>query len=332
MSGMSEDMVWMVVGGALFLLVVIVAMLLFGDDKGGALERRVKRVGGEPFPSRIKERKEVVSIRRATSDSSIPFLDVLIKKALPNPDKLRARLARTGRDIRLGTYVLINALAVLVFSVVFINLAGMKPVSGGLLGVAVGVFLPHFVTGAMGRRRVTKFLKLFPESIDTICRGLRSGLPVSESIAAVGREMPDPIGIEFRRITDAVRLGRSMDDAMWDVAKRIDTPELRFLIISMSIQRETGGNLAETLGNLADLLRKRRQLRLKIRALSSEARASAMIIGALPFVMFIILFLVNRDYMMLLLTTGKGKALLTGAFVLMGVGHGVMAKMIRFDI
>ena len=123
-----------------------------------------------------------------------------------------------------------------------------------------------------GRAAVKKFFANFPEAIDTMCRGIRSGLPITESIAAVGREMPDPVGIEFHRIADGVRMGKSLEASMWEVTRRVSSPEFKFLIIAMAIQKETGGNLAETLGNLSDLIRKRRQLRLKIKAMSSEAQ------------------------------------------------------------
>ena len=220
------------------------------------------------------------SMRRITTYSTIPFFDHLIRAIMPNPDKLRSRLAKTGRDISLGEYLLINFILVLiVFIILFFALLWSRTTST-FLSLALGLYIPHFVTGSMGARRIRKFLATFPEAIDTMCRGLRSGLPVSESIAAVGREMADPLALEFRRISDGVRMGRTMEDAMWDVTRRIDVQEFRFLIISMTIQKETGGNLAETLGNLSELIRKRRQLRLKIRAMSSEARASAMIIGS----------------------------------------------------
>ena len=165
-----------------------------------------------------------------------------------------------------------------------------------------------------------------------MCRGLRSGLPVTESIAAVGREMPEPVGIEFHRIADGVRMGKSLESAMWEVASRIDVPEYRFLIIAMAIQKETGGNLAETLGNLADLIRRRRQLRLKIKAMSAEARASAMIIGSLPFIMFTLLMLVNSAYMMTLFQSLRGEIMLGVAVSWMGIGWATMTKMIHFEI
>ena len=184
----------------------------------------------------------------------------------------------------------------------------------------------------MANKRAKAFIANFPEAIDTMVRGLKSGLPVSESINAVGREAPDPVGIEFRNIGDAMRLGRSLDEAMWDVAKRVDLPEFRFLIIAMAIQRETGGNLGETLGNLSELLRRRRQLKLKIRAMSSEARASAMIIGSLPLVMGTLLYVVNSTYIGTLFTDPRGNVLLAGGGFWMFMGVMVMKKMIEFEI
>ncbi|MGB4102176.1 MAG: type II secretion system F family protein [Alphaproteobacteria bacterium] len=293
--------------------------------------RRLNRVAGKVSEER-KVKPEQLSLKRSTSDSAIPFINRLIKVLLRNPEKLRARLERTGRHIALGEYLLLVAVLTLILYMVFANLMLWAQWKALLCGVLAGWFIPHMIVGRMGKKRIAKFLKYFPESIDTMCRGLRSGLPISESMNAVAREMPDPVGIEFMRITDAVRLGKTMDQAMWDVARRIDTQEFRFMIIAMSIQRETGGNLAETLGNLSELLRKRRQLRLKIRALSSEARASALIIGSLPFVMFLILLAINRDYMLGMVYAPQGQKMLYIAGGLMALGHGIMAKMIRFEV
>ena len=313
----------------------ILALLIgaFGGEGDGRFEKRLLRVGGKLVAARrIEKPGAAQSVRRSSADSSIPLFDRLIKALMPNPDRLRARLAQTGRNLSLGEYLLINLLIAFIFFIIFAFGCGWAKPSSAFLGLALGLYIPHLATGMMGRRRIKKFLGSFPEAIDTMCRGLRSGLPVTESIAAVGREMPDPVGIEFRRISDGVRMGRSLEDSMWEVSKRVDTPEFRFLIIAMAIQRETGGNLAETLGNLADLIRKRRQLRLKIRAMSSEARASAMIIGSLPFVMFCLLWVVNHDYVMILFNTLKGNIMLGFGLFLIGLGVMVMKKMISFEI
>src|SRR3546814_6834106 len=137
--------------------------------------------------------------------------------------------------------------------------------------------------GYLVNKRQDKFLAIFPEAIDLIVRGLKSGLPVTESINAVGREMDDPIGTEFRRIGDDIRFGKTMTEALWAATDRLSVAEFKFFVISLSVQQETGGNLAETLGNLSGILRSRQQMKLKVRAMSSEGRASAMIIGSLPF-------------------------------------------------
>jgi tight adherence protein B len=295
------------------------------------IAKRLDRVTGRA-PVVAKTKGETLTLRKNTGESTIPFVNNLVHKILKNPERIRLKLERTGRPIALGEFVLLNMVMVIIFYLMFNKMMGYDALLSLGLGIAAGLFIPNFIVTQMGKKRIAKFLKYFPESIDTMCRGLRSGLPISESMSAVAREMPDPIALEFSRITDAVRLGKSMDQAMWDVARRIDTPEYRFMIIAMAIQRETGGNLAETLGNLADLLRKRRQLRLKIRALSSEARASALIIGSLPFVMFLILLLVNREYIMQMVNTAQGRNLLYIAGGLMAMGHGIMAKMIRFEI
>jgi len=315
-------------GGALLLLFIIV--LLWPADNAAALKKRMDRVGGTLPPKNLKE--TTGSLRRQTSDSAIPFVDRLIKATLPNPQKLRQRLARTGRNISLGEYLAVNGLAVLLFHFGFSVLAGWSRPVSFFMAIALGLYLPHMVTGRMGNKRVMKFLSVFPEAIDTICRGLRSGLPITETIATVGQELPDPIGIEFRRISDSVRMGRSLEESMWDIAPRLDAPEYRFFIIALAIQRETGGNLAETLGNLANLLRKRRQLKLKIRAMSSEARASAMIIGSLPFLMFALLFVVNSEYIMILINDPRGQILLGGGLTWLGMGVLVMKQLINFEI
>ncbi|NTU76728.1 MAG: type II secretion system F family protein [Alphaproteobacteria bacterium] len=316
-------------GGGLTLLVLLATF--WGDRGGSSYTKRLARVSGAPV-MKIEKSANPQSLRRRTSDSNFPLLDRLIKSTLPNPEKLRARLGRTGRNISVGEYLIVNAVLVLLFYLIFAYGLHWSRVMAFFMGIAVGLYLPHMVTGRMGNRRIRKFLGSFPEAIDTICRGLRSGLPITESIATVGNELPDPVGIEFRRISDGVRMGRSLDEAMWEVSGRLDTPEYRFFIIALAIQKETGGNLAETLGNLADLLRKRRQLKLKIRAMSSEARASAMIIGSLPFLMFGLLMAVNSEYMMILLNDTRGKMIMAGGLTWLSLGVFFMKQMINFEI
>ncbi len=321
--------IWLIAGGAVLLMLVLLIAAM--DDKGDTLNKRLQRVGPHGNLRKITtHQREGRGSLVPHYESSIPILNILVQ-FIPHPAKLRARLARTGKNITLGEYLLMNCLGLLFFWFLFHTL-GWVPVSTAMMAIILGLGLPHMVTGYMGNKRIKKFTAVFPEAIDTMVRGIRSGLPITEAIAAVGREMPDPIGTEFHRISDGIRLGKSLEASMWEVAQRIDTAEFRFLIIAMAIQKETGGNLAETLGNLSDLIRRRRQLRLKIKAMSSEAKASAMIIGSLPFIMFTLLLVVNPDYVLMLTREAKGKVMLGGGLFWMGLGWATMLKMIHFEI
>ncbi len=255
----------------------------------------------------------------------------LAQRFIPNPALLKLRLEQTGRTWTLAHYVLasfglwvVTAL-VLLFKAVPLMLA--LP-----LGAFVGIGLPHLVVGYLIKRRVNKFTSKFPDAIELMVRGLRSGLPISETMGIVASEIPDPVGPEFRAVSDKMKLGRTMEAALQETADRLGTPEFQFFVISLQIQRETGGNLAETLSNLAEVLRKRAAMKLKIRAMSSESKASAYIIGALPFIVFGLIWFINGQYMQnffidprLMIAGGVG-------LVWMSIGAFIMAKMINFEI
>ena len=308
------------------------ALLLVLAVSGGnrKLKRRQDRILERWQPGSAQH--QATSVRLSDADSSIPGLDKFVKRWLPRREVLRDRLARTGRPITIGHYVLATLVLALTVGAVLVLFFRLAPLLAALIAIAVGVGLPHFVVGYLANARIKRFIELFPEGIDLIVRGLKSGLPITESISTVGREIADPVGIEFRRIEQTLRFGQSLEDALWATARRLDAPEFKFFVISLAVQRETGGNLAETLENLSDILRKRRQMKLKIKALSSEARASAFIIGSLPFVMFAILLLVNATYVLKLFHDPRGMMMVGAGLGSMTLGVLVMAKMIRFEI
>ncbi|WP_321397445.1 type II secretion system F family protein [Emcibacter sp.] len=255
------------------------------------------------------------------------FLDQFV----PRPDELRKRLRRTGRKIEFKHYIL-TSLAVAVFVGILARiLGGLSPVPSIMVGLACGLAIPHMVVSSMIKRRLTKFTTQFPEAIDLIVRGLKAGLPVTESIGSVGKEMQDPIAVEFTKIIDDIRLGKTLDEALWKAATRLDTPEFKFFVISLSVQQETGGNLAETLGNLSTILRGRSQLKLKVKAMSSEGKASAYIIGSLPFIMCGLLAMLNFGYMSILFTDPRGQIAIIGGLIWMGIGMFIISKLINFE-
>jgi tight adherence protein B len=310
--------------------VVLVAGIL-----GGANLRRYRRrlamiSGGKKRAAEAAGAPEARSLSRR--ESATPGMDRLVKRWLPRRDLLAARLARTGRAITVGHYVMASGLLTVIAitaSIVFFRLHILPSL---LLGLAIGVGLPHFFIGVLGKRRIKSFLSLFPDAIDLMVRALRSGLPISEAIIGASQEIGDPVGAEFSTIESGMRMGRDLESLLWDVAKRIDSPELRFFIIALSVQRETGGNLAETLANLSDLLRRRKMMQQKVRAMSSEARASTMILGSLPIVVTAILFLTSPTYIKTLFSDPRGIMLVGLALGMLATGIGIMVKMAKFEI
>jgi len=328
----GPELVPYVVALGVALIVIVIGMGLSGGDEGPNaknIEKRLHRSGGEAVAA--KTPKGHGGVRREVHYSDIAWVDTVLRRVLPNPDKLRIRLERTGKTISIAEFLLMILATFLGMAVMLRIFTPLDILVCVLVGLIIGLIVPAKIIRIIGNRRVNKFMKEFPNAIDLITRGLRSGLPFIESVNAVGREFPDPIGIEFRRISDSVKLGQSVEAAMWDVAERIDSPEYKFMIVAMSIQRETGGNLAETLTNLSELLRKRKALDLKIRALSSEARASAYIIGSLPFVMAFIINIANHEYASKLWTDERGIRMAMWGCGIMFTGYYIMYRMVNFE-
>ncbi len=204
----------------------------------------------------------------------------------------------------------------------------------GLVILPIGIVfgLPKFVLNYLIKRRAKKFTSMFADALDVIIRGVKAGLPVPECISIIGREMPEPIGSEFRLISEGTRLGMTLEECLDRAVSRVPTPELRFFAIVLMIQRQTGGNLADTLGKLSDVLRGRKKMRDKVQAMSSEAKASAGIIGSLPIVVGSLLALVAPEYIAVLFTTPAGHKLIGIGVTWMGIGVAVMNNMISFDM
>jgi tight adherence protein B len=257
--------------------------------------------------------------------------DGFAKRFIPNPALLQLRLNQTGLNWTLAQYLLGSAgLTLAAFGAMAFK--GLPLILAIPVSLLLGIALPHFVIGKLIKRRVNKFTARFPDAIELMVRGLRSGLPISETIGIVAEELQPPVGTEFRTVADKMRIGRTMDVALQETANRLGTAEFQFFVISLAIQRETGGNLAETLSNLADVLRKRSAMKLKIRAMSSESKASAYIIGALPFIVFGLIWFINGKYMQNFFVDERLMIVGAGGLVWMGLGGFIMAKMINFEI
>ncbi|MGH6943603.1 MAG: type II secretion system F family protein [Geminicoccaceae bacterium] len=306
-------------------------ILLFGGEER-RMRRRIDRLQAPRAGRADDGGKPIESVRRDTQDSSIASLDRLIKRLLPNPKLLRLRLERSGWRLRIGDYLLICLTLGAVTGVVTNLVFDFALLVDALLGIAIGAGLPHLLLQRRISGRVKKFVALLPEALDLIVRGVRSGLPASEALRTIADEISEPVGGEFRQVTDQMKIGVPMDEALWTVARRLGIAEFNFLVISMAIQQETGGNLAEILEKLSDMVRRREQMRLKVKAMSSEARASAMIVGSLPFVMAAVIYFVNPGYISQLFTDPRGWVMVGIGLSSLTIGVGAMAKMIRFEI
>jgi len=310
------------------LLVLVAVFQRFGSRR---YQRRLQAVTDRKARGGGAQRGNEPVRSLARRESATPAIDKIFRM-LPRRTALVERLAKTGHEISVGQYMMATIATIVVFTLGVLIFTRFGMVASVMFGIAAGIFVPHFLIGRMGNRRVNRFYGLFPEAIDLMVRALRAGLPVTEAIINAGQEIGDPVGTEFRGIEAGMRLGRDLDSLLWDIAKRITLPEFRFFIIALSVQRETGGNLAETLNNLSEVLRRRRAMRAKARAMASEARASTAILGSLPVLVTAILMVSSPGYIMPMFSDIRGLMMLAVAVFMLLFGIGVMVKMARFEI
>lgn len=319
---------WIVIAAGAIMSLLMLGVAFAGPSTGKAQTRRLDGVKARhsDTPTYTVE----LQMRKITANRS-SRADGIASKYIPNPALLAKRLQQTGKNWTLTKYLLTSLGIMLVVAIVAL-IKGAPIILGLLGGSALGLFLPHMVVGSQIKKRINQFNAKFPDAIELMVRGLRSGLPISETLGIVASEVPDPVGSEFRGVSDRIRIGKTMEMALEEAADKIGTPEFQFFCITLAIQRETGGNLAETLSNLADVLRKRAQMKLKIRAMSSESKASAYIIGVLPFMVFGMIMYVNPPYMLHFFSDQRLMVAGMGGMVWMGIGAFIMSKMISFEI
>ena len=317
---------------ALSLAAVILSLVALGEsERKRKRDLRLGRSTGNQTTVRNLP-KNAPSVRLQSGTSKHAAVDAVIRRVVPNIAKFRTRLRRTGHNITIDYYLLAcTILAALVAQGVrlYFNLSFPLAV---LIGILAGLIVPHFVVGYLGARRLKKMLAQFPDGIDMVVRAVRSGLPVSEAIKVIAEQMRAPLGYEFQQIVDSMKLGSPLGEALEAASERIELPEFRFFIIALSIQQDTGGNLGETLENLSKMLRRRRAMKQKIKAVTAEARASAWILGCMPFVMFFIIFSINRDYAMVLFTDSRGIMMVITGLVMTCIGIAIMVKLAKFKI
>lgn len=321
----------------------ILQLLLFA---GGLMAVLVVGYSALSGPSAAKEsQRRLNAVRYRHSESTDAKVESQLKKAIaarkPKAMKLAGsgsrlealelRLDRTGKGWTVSQYFYASLGIGLAVAVLMYLRSGAAMMSL-VVGVMVGAGFPHLAVNFMINKRTNAFNAKFPDAIELLVRGLRSGLPVTETLQVVAQEIPGPVGFEFKSIVDRIKIGKPMEESLAQTGDKLGIAEFNFFCITLAIQRETGGNLAETLSNLAEVLRKRGQMKLKIKAMSSESKASAYIVGSLPFIVFTMIWWINPEYLSGFFTEDRLIVAGLGGMVWMSIGAFIMAKMVSFEI
>ena len=298
--------------------------LLSGERK--AEGRRASVAKAEPVAARQTQKEQ--RSRREQVEGTLKEVEARRRK--DSKVSLSTRLTQAGLNWTTQKFMIASGvLAVVAF-------AGAMVMGGGLLGaagmaIAAGLGLPRWLLGFLKKRREKAFLRALPDAVDVIVRGIKAGLPLFESLKVVAADSPEPLKSEFSAIIETQAIGMPLGEACGRLFERMPVPEANFFGIVIAIQQKSGGNLSEALGNLSKVLRDRKKMAEKIQAMSMEAKASAGIIGSLPPIVMLLVYMTTPDYISLLWTHPTGQLMLVGCAVWMSVGIMVMKKMINFD-
>jgi tight adherence protein B len=279
-------------------------------------------------PKRGAERQADAATRRKQIADSIKELELRGKR---KRQSLETRIAQAGISWTRAGYITGSSCSAAFFGAL-IWLAGGRPIVIIAATAVGGLGFPAWVLSYLRKRRLNKFVAEFPNAIDVIVRGVKAGLPLGDCLRMIAAESAEPVRSEFRQIAEAQAMGFSTSEAVERVSERVPIPEARFFAIVIAIQQKAGGNLAEALSNLSAVLRDRKKMKEKIKAMSSESKASASIIGSLPFLVGVMVYVTSPKYMELLWMTEAGQLVMGASAIWMGIGIFVMKNMINFDI
>jgi tight adherence protein B len=328
-------MLLIVVAMLAFVAVAALGLVLAGGPN--ANQRVAKRAHAIVLPRARAEKAQRTAQRAGQMDASQRRRQI-VRSLKDNEKKQRAaafnlsnRLQQAGLNVSVKVYCI--ASGVFGLACMALTLVLRQPLYLVLpVGFVAGVGIPFWFLGVLAKRRRAKFILIFADAVDIIVRGIRSGLPLHDCLKVIGKESPEPLAGEFRRLVENIGMGMQLDQALDKIVERMPTPEMRFFAIVLNIQSKAGGNLGEALANLSSVVRGRRMMREKIKALSGEAVASAFIIGALPPIVMVLIEITNPPYLTILFTDPRGHLYLGGAAVWMGLGIMVMRKMVNFKI
>jgi tight adherence protein B len=312
-----------------FLAIGGVGIALTGKNQPATTSKRVKAVASNRPADRRKTAVEAAALkRRQSTHEALKELAQNEKQSRKRRFSIKGRLEQAGVSISMPMFWVMSAGVGLVF-----GLAGLM--FQGLLGFAIGFFVgmfgvPRWVLGVLVGARQKKFGNQLADAIDVIVRGVKSGLPLNQCLRIIAAESPEPLKTEFQNLCDGQAMGVPLDQNLQRMYDRMPLPEVNFFNIVLVIQQKTGGNLSESLGNLSAVLRSRKLMKEKVKALSAEAKASAMIIGALPIFVMGMVYFTRPQYIAILFTDPVGNFILICCAVMMSMGIFIMHKMVNF--
>ncbi|MET3793024.1 type II secretion system F family protein [Aquamicrobium terrae] len=280
-----------------------------------------------------RDRMAEAAKRRKSVQESLKELDEKQKLQERNVKKppLKVQIRQAGMDVTMERFYLYSAVSGLGLTLVAFVIGLPTIILPGVL-IAGALGLPRWFVSFRRARRIKAFLNEFPNALDIIVRAVKSGLPLNDGVRLIANEAPEPVRGEFRRIVDSQQMGLSIPEATMRMPETMPCSEAAFFGIVIQIQSQAGGNLSEALGNLSRVLRDRKKMKAKVSALSMEARASAVIIGSLPFIIAFLVYLTSPTYIIPLFTTSTGHLILGISGVWMSIGILVMRKMMNFEV
>lgn len=328
----------------MFVVVAIVSyfllMLLFpkmfktrqSERSANALQRMIddtQAVDSELDPENSVFRESLVQTPLLGMVSGLPLIGERSAELIMQA----GRIKETG--ILIAAYIgMALVLLIILSSSAFLSeaMGGSSIIIAFILGLGVPLLLVKIYLTGRVRKRNDLFIDMFPDVLDMIVRSVRSGFPLHTAVKLVAENMEKPVSTEFQQVADEIALGRPISQALSRLCERIPEPDIRFFVVVLNVQQETGGNLAEVISNLSGIIRKRKQLRQKIKAMTSEARATGWVLGLLPIFIFGVLTVMSPSHLEPLYTTDAGFKVILGVFALLGTAFVVVKNMIEFEM
>ena len=316
---------------AISVLCVLMIFVLPAIDARERVRKRAGAIGARlatTAPQNARTASELQKRRKIIAES---LQDVANRNEQKKKLNLDVRIVQAGLDMSPTVFMCIAVGCGVVSGIIYYLMTDQVLVAGGIV-ITLVFGAPNWILNYLRTRRINKFVLNFPPALETIVRGVRAGLPLNDCFTVIASEAQEPVRSEFRILIEALAVGLTLGEATERMAERIPTPETTFFSIVLAIQEKTGGNLGETLANLSNVLRDRKKLKEKVRALASEATASAAIIGSMPILVILAVYVTTPDYLTILFATSAGKMILGGGVLWMMMGAVIMRQMINFDI